>query len=767
MLRNKPLVILTLSTFGFLPEAAFAQDGNAPVASEIRTGETSEADAAETGLVIVTARRREEMLQDVPISISVASQEELTRRNIQSIGDLQIAVPSLTTGGPYRNTPLVSIRGQGGYTPGGIPSVILYMNDVPFATSAQAGSPGGALGANGLFYDLQNVQVAKGPQGTLFGRNTTGGAILIQSRRPEYDFGGHVTLTAGNYDDREFDAAVNVPLVADAVAVRIAANGQRRDGFTVTQSTPSHPDGLDLDDTRHVSVRGSVLASLGAMENLLVADYLKVNHNGVSSILRGVNPSPQHPINLFFPGLAELVPVQDALGIRSQVPLSTDTRGFLRRRSITNTTTIDLSDAVTLKNIIAYSRAKYAQTIDGDGTAFPIFDPIQSQAVPYVTRQFTEEVQLQSESLGGKLEWVAGFFYLKQPEEDDFTLHRNVTFGTARDVGYKQFESSKAIFAQGDLAFTDRFSATLGLRYTWETIGRATREVYLDGTCFSPFAGSDCILANSDSFEEPTWTIGLNYEPNADTLLYVVSRRGFRSGGFNLDGDTPADARVYGEETVTDLELGAKASFGLGAVDLTANIAAYRQWYGDIQLLQTSRSAITNGPLNVIKNAGEAEIDGIEFEGSARVTNLTLHGHFNFIDFDYTKFDPDVILPISPMMPEFAFGVGARYLLPVPDRWGELSLAVNYDWQDHSRVAPYEDPFAPVDAYGILTFGADWRNAGGSPFDVSFFMTNATDEEYVRGGLPIFNALGLSALTYGAPRMYGLRVGMRFGADAD
>lgn len=738
------------------PGVAFAQPSSS--AAEARSNDD----------IIVTARRREESLQDVPIAITVATQEQITERNIQSINDLQAITPGLVLSGPYSNTPLVSIRGQGGYTPGGIPSVILYMNEVPFATSAQAGSPGGALGANGLFYDLENVQVAKGPQGTLFGRNTTGGAILVQSRRPDHDFGGHVTLTAGNYDDQEFDIALNAPLVADSLALRVASHYQKRDGFTKALSTPNHPDGIDLDDTRNFSVRGSLLANFGNVENLLIADYLKVKHNGVSNILKGVNSNPLHPVNRFFPGLAGLVAQQDALGIRKQLPLSADMGGFLKRWSITNTTSVDLNDTITLKNIIAFSKSRYAQTIDGDGSIFPFFDPIQSQDVPYVTRQFTEELQLQgTDSLDGRLNWVVGFFYLKQPEEDNFTDHINVTFGNPKRVGFKQSESSKAIFAQGDFSFTEKLSLTLGLRYTWDTISRASREVRLTGVCVSAFAPAGCILAEKGKFKAPTWTIGLNYKPSPDTLLYVASRRGFRSGGFNLDAQAPVEDRFFDKEIVTDLELGAKASVDLGGAVLSGNLAIYRQWYDDIQLQQTIPSPVSNDSLTINKNAGKAEIDGIEFEGSLRAGNLTVRAHLNYIDFDYTQFDPAVVLPIIPTLPKVSYGIGANYILPLPESMGELSISANYDWQDKSRITSYEDPFTRRRSYGLLTLGANWQNAGGSPFDLGFFMTNATNEIYPRGGLPILNALGTSGLTYGPPRMYGVRVGFRFGADAN
>jgi iron complex outermembrane receptor protein len=752
------LVVAPLGVALLWPCATMAQEAVPANSAEAASNRDEEA-------IIVTARRRQESLQDVPIAISVASQAELTEKNIQSVTDLQQSVPSLTTSGPYRNTPIVTIRGQGGYTPGGIPSVILYMNEVPLATSAQAGSPGGALGANGLFFDLENVQVLKGPQGTLFGRNTTGGAILIQSRRPQMDFGGHVTLTAGNYDNREIDAAVNVPLVADKLALRIAGNAQDRDGFTFARSTPSHPNGLDLDDTRHIALRGSLLADLGGFENLAVVDYVKVDHHGVSAILKSVNSNPFAPVNLFFPGLAALVPVQDALGVREQVGLSSTMGGFLRRWSVTNTTTIPLGDTITLKNIAAFSRSKYQQTIDGDGTPFPLFDPIQSQSVPYVTRQFSNEIQLQGVS--GRLAWVSGFFYLKQPEEDNFTEHTNVTFGRPRSVGFKQFESSKAIFAQADYGLTDALTFTAGLRYTWETIGRAAREIRPNGTCFSQFANTDCIVSNSGNFQAPTWTIGLNYDVSRDTMVYVVSRRGFRSGGFNLDGDTPQDDQVYGEETVTDIELGAKTSARIGSVRLNASAAYYHQWYDDIQLQQTTTSTVTGGPLTVVKNGGKARIDGLELEASARIGSaLTLNGHFNWIDFKYTSFASDVILPVLPTLPKYKYGIGATYRLPLPDSVGTFSISASYDWQDKSLVVPYSDPFNQRDSYGLLTLGANWRDVGGTPLDLGFFMTNATNKEYVLGGLPLTNQLGTSTLTYGAPRMYGFRLGYRFGGEA-
>lgn len=752
-------LLLALGTGLGLPVAALAQ----PAAPQSETAHALEE-------VVVTARRREERLQDVPIAITVKSQDDLTQQNIQSIVDLQYSVPSLTMYGPFRNTPIVSIRGQGGFAPGGIPAVVMYLNEIPLATSAQAGSQGGALGGNGLFYDLESVQVLKGPQGTLFGRNTTGGAILVQSRRPDDAFGGQVTATAGNFDNREIDAALNVPLASTA-ALRLAINGQDREGFTEVQATPSDPGGTDLDDANHFSARASLQFSLGSsFDNVLIADFMRSRTNGTSSILKAVSSNPQLPSNLFFPGAADLVAQQEALGIRDQLPLGIDMRSRFKRWSVTDIATLELSDTLTLKNIASYSYSRYAQTNDGDGTVFPIFEPIADQDVPYVTRQYTEELQLQGSSFDNLLDWTAGLFYLEQPEEDDFTLHTNRVLGRDRHVGFKQYERSSALFLQGDLDLSmlaEGLSFTGGVRYTWEKLGRSNRDARADGSCTSPFAGSDCIQSDAESFEAPTWTVGFNYQPEPDSLLYIASRRGFRSGGFNLAGDVLPEEQVYDQEYVTDIEIGGKTQWYFDDAVLSANLALYRQYYSDIHLSQTSVSAITGGPLTVTKNAGKAEIDGIEFEGALSLGGgLELTTHFAYIDYDFKRLNSSVVLPVLVTnIPQYKYGIGVNYELALARDLGQLAFSMNWNWQDDVFLAAIDDPYSLQEDYGLLSLASSWRDVAGKPIDLSVFVTNVTDEDYAIGGLPFTNSLGFATHAYGAPRMWGIRLGYRFGAD--
>jgi iron complex outermembrane receptor protein len=192
--------------------------------------------------IVVTARRREENIQSVPIAITVVTPQAMQDNNVHTLQDIQMLVPSLTVSSGNagsKDAANVTIRGQGWSSLGGGAStaVAMYLNEVPIVTDWA----GLLAGGPGLFFDMENVQVLKGPQGTLFGRNTMGGAVLLQTARPTNEFGGHIQATYGNYNDREFDGAVNLPLVSDVLLARIAVNGQLRDGYTHILSMPGHP----------------------------------------------------------------------------------------------------------------------------------------------------------------------------------------------------------------------------------------------------------------------------------------------------------------------------------------------------------------------------------------------------------------------------------------------------------------------------------------------------------------------------------------------
>jgi|SRR5690625_1442791 len=718
--------------------------------------------------IVVTARRREESLQNVSIAVTALDQAALQSKGIDTVSDLQYAVPSMTLYGPYRDSPILSLRGQGGYTPGGSPSVVMYLNEVPMPTSAQAGSAGGVLGGPGLFHDLENIQVLKGPQGTLFGRNTTGGAILVQTRRPDDELGGSLEVTAGNYSLRGFEGVLNAPLVEDRLLMRLAVKTSKRNGFTKVQATPGHPGGKRLDDVDYVSARLTTLLRLGErLENETIIDYLDSETHGTSAILRHVNPSlelaPNLQLGMLFPELSTLLQAQQQLGIRRQLPLSVNPRSSMDRTSITNLTRYELNEQLTLRNILSYTKAEYFQTIDADGTFLPLFDPVAEVYSPYVTRQYTEEIQLQGSH--GMLDWTAGLFFLENPTRDHYPMQRNTALGNDTYVGTREGERSRALYAQSDVdlgQWVEGLKLIMGMRHTRDTIIRKNRDLQGNGNCTAAFADANCVAQGRSKFSATTGVLGLDYQLTDDTLVYLASRRGFRAGGFNITGALP-DEQSYDPEYVTDVEAGIKSNTALGSSLLRWDAAVYQQRYTDIQLPRFYADP-QGRPIPVIENTGKARIRGLELQSDLRLTaRLDLGLHFSWLDYSFRRLSSGVEKPIVTNIPRYKYGLNASYALPIDPAWGELRLSANWNWQDDSYISATEDPYARQRRYGLLHIDVSWESIGGQPVDVSLFMNNAGNRKYAIGGLPMSDILGSSTLTYGEPRMWGARLRYHFG----
>src|SRR5579883_745908 len=249
------------------PTAGLAQQGDQPAAANSPLVE-----------IVVTARRREEKLQSVPVAVTAFNQAAISEHEIQDGADLMRLVPSLFANSPTGNGLGFSIRGQGGGF-GGSPGVVSYFAEVPI----------GAGTGIGLYYDLDNVQVLKGPQGTLFGRNTTGGAVLFEPKKPTNDFEGYFQETLGSYDWVEESGAINVPVVTDKLMVRFAADIKNRDGYTIDYGP--HYNGRDYDNVDYWAFRLSILARpTDNFENYLLIDSLYSRDNGTGTSVSDVNP---------------------------------------------------------------------------------------------------------------------------------------------------------------------------------------------------------------------------------------------------------------------------------------------------------------------------------------------------------------------------------------------------------------------------------------------------------------------------------------------
>jgi len=581
MRYNKSALLLTAAMATSLgwSAAALAQSDATPAVDD--TGND----------IIVTAQRVEQRLQDVPISITVFTQQQVTNANIVNAGDLARVTPSLTTNGRFGpESTSFAIRGfvQEGPTS---PSVGVYFADV-IAPRANGGTTGGNGAGPGAFFDLQNVQVLKGPQGTLFGRNTTGGAVLLVPQKPRDRFEGYIEGSYGNYDMYRVQGVINAPL-SDSLRVRLGVDHQKRDGF-LNNVSPVGP--RDFADVNYVAARLSVVADLAPnIENYTIASYNRSETNGFLPkvfCVTGVNTgSTTNVCNA--PGTPNFTATAyRAANLNAQI-LSTpgyydvsngnpNAGQWLSQWQVINTTTWKASDTLTIKNIMSYSqfRQKQSANINGDNGFDPAtgstfyFIGIQPGPGAYNTAQatFTEELQFQGHTADDKLTYQFGGYYERATPLNGFQTYYAPVQISCTDVlalrctdlrgqqtpngaggnlegrvGQVSISRSKywfrnaGIYGQATYNLTSQISLTAGIRYTFdkvEGIGRSTRVRF-----FSPNVPSyEC------AFPTPLVTGGTSAQVLADPSVCDVRRQSQSNRPtwmINLDYKPTQDIMLY------------------------------------------------------------------------------------------------------------------------------------------------------------------------------------------------------------------------------
>jgi iron complex outermembrane recepter protein len=783
---------------------AMAQDAAPPPAGVI---------SAPEGDIIITARRKEESAQTVPISVQVINSELLAAKGIQTTNDLQKLVPGvILNGAGSMSNSTYTIRGQGKNVTGpGLPSVITYVNEIPLPS----------IGSFAPTFDLDNVQVLKGPQGTLFGRNTTGGAVLVYTKTPTYDFGGYVQGDVGNFGKHAFQGAINVPLIEDKLAIRAAASIDRRDGYTDNVST-----GQDQDDVHSDAFRLSVLFEPTAtLKNVLVLDYMTSDTNSLGF----------YPFEPLTPGVTAAVA---ALQTRGDRTIESSIRPFDKETfwGVTNTTTANLG-AVTFKNIFGYRYTKVSNYQNATGlanTPLPDLGPFLS-SIGYVpgepgtlittrnvsiTRQYSDEMQLSGTAFEGSASWLLGAFWLDQgPAGQDYltldifrptspspTLVANANnfFGGIWPVGSQvntmYVDKSKALFGNVSLDVgkwikpLEGLTFNAGYRYTWDEesvcSNGSTSTLLSDGTSiFKPFEGfSDCkaFAGNALSapsfygvgkFEAPTYTIGLDYKLNDDVFVYFTTRSGYRAGGLNGPTLAPALAQfqTFDPQKVTDYEVGLHTKWQSGDWRGRFNIAAFTGEFTDIQLQATGITAnsgipgvdASNAPSNTALtiNAGSSRAEGVEIDGSiSPFQGLNVSFAAAYLTQEYIEqVAPAVLAPFFQSsqgftgVPEWSYQVGVDYDLPLDPAIGTVTLHASHYYLDEQFQGP-----ALLPAYELTDFSVDWANIFGKPITATAYIDNAFDEKYVQNVILSTPSFGTYTGNYAAPQMYGVRLRYNF-----
>ena len=832
--------------------------------------------------IVVTARRVEERLQDVPISMTVFNQEQLSNRNVVSGTDLATYTPSLSANSRFGpETAAFAIRGfvQENFTS---PSVATYFADV-IGPRANGGTAGGNGAGVGQYFDLQNIQVLKGPQGTLFGRNTTGGAVLIVPQKPTDELGGYLEGSIGNFDMYRLQGVLNVPL-ADTFKARIGFERQKRDGYIRNRSGIGPKDYEDVD---YWAVRAAVVADLTPdLENYMIARYSHSKTNGTYGKIIGVNAvgcndgvdQSLYPL----PASTNFGPL-----IPGRIPPTTgaDTASFLaplacagtvaRSRAlnygfwdvesgnpdpflkitqwgITNTTTWNVSDTVTLKNIASYQQFKQSQSlyIGNDNFVIPDSNPNPAfRGLPFTwvgvspskglsnveQETFTEEFQIQGRSGDGKLNYVLGGYYEQanplSPFQGSYSPVTYVTTLTAADnpmipAGFGQpvmvtlscadvanlqcrpvdslgtglfpgllqnsltryWYKNIGFFAQGTYELTDKLALTGGIRYTIDKTKAegGTRQLYFfapgqyNAVCavnptIPAVSGEECITTSRDTTKKPTWLVNLDYKPVEDVLIYAKYARGYRQGNVNASNTIP---QGWGPEKVDSYEVGLKTSFR-GKLNGYFNLAAFYNDFTD-QQLATSLIPLdpTASPAQAIVNAGKSRIQGIEVDS---VLNYSLFGlaiGYSYLDTKLKSFTPvnfpgylpatpnsDVGGPL-PLAPKHKLTLTPSIRLPIDDSLGRVTLSATYVYTSSQvTAAKLVTPLGTVPSNELLNLNLSWDSVGGSPFDVSAFVTNVTNEKYYTFWGGGWQATGIEYASLGQPRMYGLRLRYSFGGE--
>ncbi len=771
------LVLITLTQ----PTTAIAQ----PQPAAQSTGMLEE--------VMVTARRREESAQSVPISISALDGSQIENLHIDNMENLQTVVPELSvsaaSGRP--NTPVYGLRGirptEAIY--GQDPTVAVYFADFVL-------SP--AQGSNLGLFDLSSVQVLKGPQGTLFGRNTIGGAILLAPRRPGDEFGGNVMVGFGNYGRTEAQLALDIP-AGDGFAMRAVGRMVESDGYQTNRAPgPLYGSKLGGEDTRNLRL-SAVWDITENVENYTVLSWDDKNTNGRAAVLQAVRPDS----SLRFYNGAALPSIFDALA-RAQSRDVTDVESDMRQYdrtdvwSIINTTTAGIGNGKTLKVIAGYRDFDTFSTINLDATQIPGILTAGSNVPGILTapeqhaslNHASLEVQLLGTAFDDRLNWVTGLYgYYEEGFEfspGDVLLQLQPTNNPFAQRGDVENFSYSA-FLQGTYNLTPKWALTAGARLNYDkremTVSSKNGNncAVRDPVTNTPLPLDQCSYSMSDTFDQPTGTLSLDFKATDDVLLYVASRYGYRSGGFNLRAISGPEYEPFDPETVLDAELGIKADWSAGSWSMRTNVATYYQWYDDIQ----RTVAVTNAvgvPGSAVQNAAKATVFGVELEQTIAPTdNLLLQINYAYTDPQYDKWEqkrPDGTpddLSATPFhfTPEHAGSAQLAYTVPMSSA-GDLRFTAGASYKGGVWINSLGTILAidatPVsvrpalrqEAYWLYDIGAGWSDVMGTGIDVSAYVKNLTDEEYTLGGIQLYTTLGLSTKAFGEPRTYGLEVRYSF-----
>jgi len=709
--------------------------------------------------VIVTAQKREENAQDVPIAITALNADDLAATGTTSTTDLKAVVPSLniTTGVAGFGIPRLRGVGASGQGPGIENPVAVYVDDVYY---------GATFGFIQSLFDTAQVVVSKGPQGTLYGRNTTGGLIQVRTRDPEFDLAGKAQVGYGSYDTMNGGVFLTGGL-SDSVAMSVSGQYENRDeGYGVNRFT-----GHDVQTSESWAARVKLLWKAGENTTLRVS----ADANGRD----GADPSFRNfQLNALGQNVTTLI---RNVGGDPDYDIYSDVDPELRGRQIGGSVILEHDfDGVTLKSVTAYRDTTLSTYFDPDGTTqsrLRIFNDNFDE-------QFTQEIDLISDA-EGSFKWTMGAFYMwDSAGQDPGTTTGLATFG---GNGYSNLITEVRLnsisgFAEGTYTFGEATNLTAGVRYTNDE-----REFEAQAFAYNGNTGVTTTspkTSDSRTFSDPSWKLSLDHRFSPELMVYASYNHGFRSGTF-VPQATPVI--VLEPEKVDGYELGLKSDLFDQRVRL--NVAGYYYDQTNVQVQQVIAG------VNNVYNADGAEIYGADADFILSVTdNFRLFGGVGWTHATYTDFTNAIISTPYPLPAGFVIPAGQSCLgtfgnpftqlggncllrgdasgnklqntpemtaslggsLAIPTSIGTFTLAANYHYND--GFVGTADERVVQDSYQLIDASVTWREADERMY-VRLWGNNLA-EEYFRTQLSATNS-GDNG-TPGAPRTYGLTMGVEF-----
>jgi iron complex outermembrane recepter protein len=739
--------------------------------------------------ITVTAQRRSESLERVPVTMEALGSAELVKQQIDSESNLQIAVPGLIVrAGRSSDVLNYSIRGE---TVDPIsdmrPGVLPYVDEI------QVGGSGGSS----AIYDLQSIQVLKGPQGTLFGRNSPGGAVLITTTEPTNDFGGYFSTRLGTYDTRYFEGAINVPIIPDKVLLRVAAISQDRDGIQTNEY-----NGQQLGVVDRKGVRGTLVVNVtDQLKNVTVLDYLHSGGSPVSGVLFNLDPKGSLPTialtnaatmdqtisaiagvpgigdgaaaayfaahpNLPKGGLAQFLAIQQSLG-PYRPDVDSETKYRAQNVIVSNITSYRIDDDLTIKNI--FGRVKLISHLfsDIDGSPFGVDgeDPLGKNDF---TDQTSDEVQLQGTALGKNLTYTAGYFYSDEDTTDltsstllDFPVLSGVQINTRALGNQTDAVYGQATYSLGELTGISGLSVTGGGRLAREKVSIT---ILPGNISFTDPAAVQATFepAQSKVYENGSSTFSLQEQLNQAVLIYIATRSSPRNGGYNgyvdpKPGLSNFGGNGYSTERVTDIETGVKFQGEIAGLPTRLNLAAYNMWVNNAQ--RGVFAAVGGVPAALTVNVPKGLVSGFEFDGQINPASwLALGASTSYTDARYTNNLVNVLgTPLNfgtyPDTPKWEGSVFGEATYPIRD-----SLALSFRTDIYGEASDWFtgtgnlDPGAKLPAYFLTNFrlALDNKAAG---WTLSANLKNAFNRVYYIGGEALGTLFQTDTATPGEPRI--------------